>query len=95
MELMVERMRLTIVLAGVCSNTPRMCLLQRFGSDRLVIVTVTQTHANVLELTGLLVRVVEEGVLDPMSEYDDEIVDEEQDWSDFDDIGEYDDLDLE
>jgi len=29
-----------------------------------------------------------------MSEYDDEIVDEEQDWSDFD-IGEYDDLDLE
>ena len=30
-----------------------------------------------------------------MSEYDDEIVDEEQDWSDFDDIGEYDDLDLE
>jgi len=30
-----------------------------------------------------------------MSEYDDEVVDEEQDWSDFDDIGEYDDLDLE
>jgi hypothetical protein len=29
-----------------------------------------------------------------MSEYDDEIVDEEQDWSDFDDTGEYDDLDL-
>jgi hypothetical protein len=30
-----------------------------------------------------------------MSEYDDEIVDEEQDWSDFDDTREYDDLDLE
>jgi hypothetical protein len=28
-----------------------------------------------------------------MSEYDDEIVDEDQDWSDFD-TGEYDDLDL-
>jgi hypothetical protein len=30
-----------------------------------------------------------------MSEYDDEIVDEEQDWGNFDDTGEYDDLDLE
>jgi hypothetical protein len=29
-----------------------------------------------------------------MSEYDDEIVDEEQDWGDLDDASEYDDLDL-
>jgi hypothetical protein len=29
-----------------------------------------------------------------MSEYDDEIVDEEQDWSDLDGTSEYDDLDL-
>ena len=29
-----------------------------------------------------------------MSEYADEIIDEERDWSDFDDTNEYDDLDL-
>jgi hypothetical protein len=59
-----------------------------------VIVTAVQTHANLLELTDLPVTVVRGGRPHSMSEYDDEILDEEQDLSDLDDTSEYDDLDL-
>jgi hypothetical protein len=59
-----------------------------------VIVTAVQTHANLLELTDLVVKVVEERRGHSMSEYDDEVLDEEQDCGDLDDTSEYDDLDL-
>jgi hypothetical protein len=60
-----------------------------------VIVTAVQTHANVPELTHLPVRGGGgQGVSRSMSEYADEIEDEELDWSDFEDASEYDDLDL-
>ena len=58
-----------------------------------MIVTAVQAHANVLGLADFPVRVVE-GADRVVSEYDEEIVGEEQDWSDFDNTSEYDDFDL-
>jgi hypothetical protein len=58
-----------------------------------MIVTDVQAHTNVLGLADFLVRVAK-GADRVMSEYDEEIVGEEQDWSDFDNTTEDDDFDL-
>jgi hypothetical protein len=58
-----------------------------------MIVTGVQAHANVLGLADFPVRVAEEADR-VMSEYDEDVVGEEQDWSDFDDTSMYEDFDL-
>ena len=57
-----------------------------------MIVTDVQAHTNVLGLADFPVRVAKGA--DRVSEYDEEIVGEEQDWSDFDNTSEYDDFEL-
>ena len=58
-----------------------------------MIVTDVQAHTNVLGPGDFPLR-VGEGAGRVLSEYDEEVVGEEQDWSDFDDTSEYDDFDL-
>jgi hypothetical protein len=58
-----------------------------------MIVTDVQAHTNFLGLADFPVRVAK-GADRAMSEYDEEVVGEEQDWSDFDNTSEYDDFDL-
>lgn len=56
-----------------------------------MIVTSAQTHTNVPEQTRFLSRWWAEEVDHDMSDFD-EIIDEEQDWSDFHDTAEHDDF---
>ena len=58
-----------------------------------MIVTAVQAHTNVPGLADFPVRVAK-GADRVMSEYDEEVVDEEHGWSDFDNTSEYDDFDL-
>jgi hypothetical protein len=58
-----------------------------------MIVTPVQAHANVPEPVEVVVRVAANRAERAMSEYDEEVVDEERNWSDFDTI-EYDDFGL-
>ena len=58
-----------------------------------MIVTDVQAHTNFLGLADFPVRVAK-GADRVMSEYDEEVVGEEQDWSDFDDTSMYEDFDL-
>ena len=58
-----------------------------------MIVTDVQAHTNVPGLADFPVRLAK-GADRVMSEYDEEVVGEEQDWSDFDNTSEYDDFDL-
>jgi hypothetical protein len=59
-----------------------------------MIVTLVQAHANVPEPVEVAVRVAAKRAESAVSEYDEEVVDEERDWSDFDDATEYDDFGL-
>jgi hypothetical protein len=60
-----------------------------------MIVTCVQAHANVQELGESLVRGAGKRPDSAVSEYDEEVADEEGNWGDFDDSGEYgDDFDL-
>jgi hypothetical protein len=59
-----------------------------------MIVTFVQAHTNVSEPTQFPVRVTAKRADRDVSEYDDEVADEEQDWSDLDDTTGYDDFDL-
>jgi len=54
-----------------------------------MIVTDVQAHTNVPGLADFPVKVAKEADR-VMSEYDEEVVGEEQDWSDFDNTSEYD-----
>ena len=59
-----------------------------------MIVTAVQAHTNVPEPNELALRVAAKRTDSVVSEYDEEVVDEEQDWSDFDDAAGCDDFDL-
>jgi len=59
-----------------------------------MIVTAVQAHTNVLEPAEFPIRVAGKRADRDVSEYDEEVVDEEQDWSDLDDTIGYDDFDL-
>jgi hypothetical protein len=59
-----------------------------------MIVTVVQARTNVREPTEFAVRVTAKRADRDVSEYDEEVVDEEQDWNDLDDTTGYDDFDL-
>jgi len=59
-----------------------------------MIVTTGQAHTNVAELADSPVRVTAKRSDRAVSEYDEEVMDEEQNWCDFDDTNEYDDFDL-
>jgi len=56
-----------------------------------MIVAGVQAYTNVPELAESLVRVTGERSDSAVSEYDEEVVDEERNWGDSDDSGEYDD----
>ena len=59
-----------------------------------MIVTAVQAYTNVPEPAEFPVRVAAKRADCDVSEYDEEVVDEEQDWSDLDDTTGYDDFDL-
>ena len=59
---------------------------------RTVIVTSARTHTNVLEQTKFSSRWWAKEVDHDMSDFPDEITDEEKDWSDFEDTAEDDDF---
>jgi hypothetical protein len=59
-----------------------------------MIVTAVQAYTNVPESAEFPARVTAKRADRDVSEYDEEVVDEEQDWSDLDDTAGYDDFDL-
>jgi hypothetical protein len=59
-----------------------------------MIVTAGHAHTNVPEPADSFVRVAGKRADRAVSEYDEEVVDEEQNWGDFDDTNEHDDFDL-